>query len=842
MNNSTTTFKQRYAGKSTLVIAILIAHIVAFHTQPACGEGAGEGITQRYRKALEMNPDDTDARYLLGLSLVRERAYEEALTHLLKVYPSKSGKTDMNYNIGLAYTGAGNLQKAFQHFIKVDEINPVEARDRFHLDLALYNLGLSFQKEGKLEEALKAYQEAIRINPDQANAYCQKGQVLLQKKDYDNALNSLLTCKNKSPDRKETNQYIASIYLARGIEELNKKNNIEARVNLGKVIELNPDNENAYYYLGYLDYLEEDYKKALSSFEKVKVTNREDMKKALSSILHNVGIAMQRNEDWEGAISAFSIAASFNKGNPDSHFFLGYSYMKATQVDPAIASFKETLRLDPKHQRAAVNLAIVSEIALKNHLEAGAEFLRKGSYKDAHREFSLALDIDPNNARGKEGKDAAESELKKIERAELDKKEKEISSRLLEGGRYIKEGKFLDAVKAFEAVLAIDQTNQKARDEIGRCRSVLKEEVRNRLSSAQKAFSEGRYYDASVEYKTVLAIEPGEKAASLALSESLNRLSAQVSPLLGRAREHETAGRFPEAVAAYAAILGIQPDNKEAMEGRTKNSDRLEKAFNDALSKGREFVKTGELIKAVERLKAALDLKPDNEVVLKEFKAVAERLKKVVDSKFADADRAFKAGRYSEAASSYKTVLIIEPENKAAAAGLQNATRTRDEAIEKKMTSGLKSYKEGELHQALLLFGEVLQIDSGNAEALRMQKEARSRIDETTAPWMKAGIDAFKKGDADTSIVSFKKVLNVDPGNREAKEYLGKVDVQKARVSVGKEVEKYYLKGIELYTDGKYREAIDSWKKVLELDPKHEKSLLNIEKAKRKMEGVMDTK
>lgn len=31
-------------------------------------------------------------------------------------------------------------------------------------------------------------------------------------------------------------------------------------------------------------------------------------------------------------------------------------------------------------------------------------------------------------------------------------------------------------------------------------------------------------------------------------------------------------------------------------------------------------------------------------------------------------------------------------------------------------------------------------------------------------------------------------------------------------------------------------------RKVPELDPKHEKSILKIEKAKRKMEGIMDTK
>lgn len=116
------------------------------------------------------------------------------------------------------------------------------------------------------------------------------------------------------------------------------------------------------------------------------------------------------------------------------------------------------------------------------------------------------------------------------------------------------------------------------------------------------------------------------------------------------------------------------------------------------------------------------------------------------------------------------------------------------------------------------------------------------KLEETVSPLLKEGRLANKRGDIEAAIVSFRKVLNIEPDNREAREYIGKMDTKKTRDTVEKEIEKHYLNGVGLYIDGKYREAIDSWKKVLEIDPKNEKASLNIEKCKRKMEGVMNTK
>lgn len=809
--------------------------IACLQASPASAEEGGEGITHGYRKALEINPNDMDARYLLGVSLLREKSYKEALSHLLKVYPSRPGDAEMNYNVGLAYGGVGELQQAFQHYMKVDEINAAEARDKYRLDLVFYNLGIAYQKEGNLDEALKAYQEAVRINPEQANAYCAKGDILYQKKDYDNALENLAICREKNPERKNASRYISSIYQSRGIDHLNQKNYAEAGIELGKAVSSDPTNETAHYYIGYMEYLAGNYTKALEALDKIKNTEKDDMKKALSNMFYNIGAAMQKKEDWQGAITAFGQAIEINSADPELHFFLGYSYMKAKKSALALEAYKEALRLNPKHQGAALNLVVVSEAALMSHLDAAAKLLKKNSFKDALKEFNLALSIDPNNQKAREG-------ARKIEEDLAERARKEIAANLSKGDKFMAEGKYMEAKKSFDAVIAIYPEHIPAQEELKKIAKLAYTAKEKHMSAGENAFSGGKYYKASVEYRKALGYDPDDKGLSERLDESLKKLSEQVSPLLKEAQGHEDSRRFTEAIIAYEKVIDIQPDHKGALEGKARASETLEKTFNEALSDGRKYAKAGDLQKAAESYSIALELKPANDVALSELKAISGRLQKVLSDRLADAASALRAGRYGEAVSNYKAVLIIDRENREAAAGLQNATRLRNEALGKKMAAGIKAYKDDIYSQAAAAFSEALQIDPANAEAQKLLRDTRARMEESITPWLKAGIDAYKKGDMDAAIVSFKKVLNVDPGNREAREYLGKMDVQKTKASVAKEVEKHYLKGIELYTEGKHREAMESWKKVLELDPRHEKALLNIEKAKRKMEGVMDTK
>lgn len=168
--------------------------------------------------------------------------------------------------------------------------------------------------------------------------------------------------------------------------------------------------------------------------------------------------------------------------------------------------------------------------------------------------------------------------------------------------------------------------------------------------------------------------------------------------------------------------------------------------------------------------------------------------------------------------------------------------KLKGEILRKMLAEGIAAYKNENFTHAMEEFNEILLIDAKNIEAQRWRRETKGKIEIAIVPWLKEGIAAYNKGDKDTAIISFKKVINVEPENKDAKAYLGKIGASKIESVTAKEVDTRYLTGIRFYTDGKYEEAIDSWKKVLELAPNHENANMNIEKAKKMIEGVTKIK
>jgi len=125
-------------------------------------------------------------------------------------------------------------------------------------------------------------------------------------------------------------------------------------------------------------------------------------------------------------------------------------------------------------------------------------------------------------------------------------------------------------------------------------------------------------------------------------------------------------------------------------------------------------------------------------------------------------------------------------------------------------------------------------------------------------------VSCYNGGKWSESIVYGNKVLRLDPDHREAKDYVAgakeklreeaeklarkKVKIEEkpeqppeekeeeTRIEVDPEIiEGYYKQGITYYSQGKYQEAIIEWKKVLALDPSHEKAQKNIKKAQEKL-------
>ncbi len=122
---------------------------------------------------------------------------------------------------------------------------------------------------------------------------------------------------------------------------------------------------------------------------------------------YNLGVGYSQKGQLDAAIASFKEAIRLKRGYVNAHYNLGIAYQKKSQYDAAIASWKETIRLKPDYASAHNNLGGVYTIKgqydlaiaslkkairlkpgrMKAHVILGIAYARKGDRKAALVEY-----------------------------------------------------------------------------------------------------------------------------------------------------------------------------------------------------------------------------------------------------------------------------------------------------------------------------------------------------------------------------------------------------------------------------------------------------------------------
>jgi len=135
------------------------------------------------RHTLQVTKDNSAVHCSLGLKLLDEGRYNEALAEFSETLKINSGIlggekfAEAHVGMGLALLSLGRAQEAAKSFRYAIELAPRVART--HVDL-----GIALDKLGDWRESLQAFEEAVRLEPDEpfthsnlAIAYLKRGQV-----------------------------------------------------------------------------------------------------------------------------------------------------------------------------------------------------------------------------------------------------------------------------------------------------------------------------------------------------------------------------------------------------------------------------------------------------------------------------------------------------------------------------------------------------------------------------------------------------------------------------------------------------------------------------------------
>ncbi len=287
-------------------------------------------------------------------------------------------------------------------------------------------------------------------------------------------------------------------------------------------------------------------------------------------------------------------------------------------------------------------LAIQNRIrfeTIKSFIVKGKTLFQQKEFRGARLAFSQALNLDPKNREAKDYLRDVEEELNKLR--EYEQRRVQAESFYQAGLQSVSENDFVQALDDFESALALIDNYRDARQRISDIARLRKEyeerEKTRRLQTIDRefqrgviSFTEGRYREAISAFDRTLTLDPGNSQAKEFLRrakdaerEMAEEVVDEFSPYYDIVNSLVVSGKalfqrkkYQESREKWAQILNLFPKNAIAIEYILKcdvnlNPERYRTFADRIISQAKEDIASRSFKSAVRKLELIKSIQPD---------------------------------------------------------------------------------------------------------------------------------------------------------------------------------------------------------------------------------------
>ncbi|AFM14547.1 tetratricopeptide repeat protein [Turneriella parva] len=324
--------------------------------------GAAEA---QFRKALEKDPENADARYFLGRALEAQGKNEAAIAEYRRLLAQDPTHAKGNYYLGRLLYQAQKYAEAERHFAASVKSDGAFAPAR-------YSQGLAQEKQGKTSEALASYQGASAADPKLTQAEFNRAIIFKKKGQYDEALAALAKSGNGS-----------DVDYQRGEILLKQKKYAESKEAFQRVLKEKPQHYEAAFNLALSYHKLGDPAGADQVLSKV---IRDD---SPADLHYTYGKLLEDSGELAGAEKQYRASVQKNPGYFKGWLNLGRVAAKAQKYDQAEMAYRKAQALEADSLEANLNLANVL-YKQKKHQNA-IEYFEAARLKSNSKEVALPL-------------------------------------------------------------------------------------------------------------------------------------------------------------------------------------------------------------------------------------------------------------------------------------------------------------------------------------------------------------------------------------------------------------------------------------------------------------------
>jgi tetratricopeptide (TPR) repeat protein len=699
----------------------------------------------------------------------------------------------------------------------------------------------------ELDELLQAKAKEELIAQQSGEKYDQlisEAQALREKKEYDKAIDRFYSALDVKPD--ET-------YPLDQIDEINillKEKQI--RQEYDKLIEMADNflNQNS------VQAAEEKYKEALELFPDEQYPK--DQLEKIQSKLKEAEERQKLKDQYDAAIAA-----------ADKHFDAEEweqardRYQEAIDIESA-ATYPKA-RLDIVNENLAeIDAARMKKVKYDSLVAIGDEALNNSQFDDAILKYDEALSIlDEQYAKDQKAK--AQEELDKLKNEEA--KQAKIEELLASAQTKIEAENFDGAIEDFDAILALDETNQQSIE--GKANALKKKEELENLAERQENFNQlvseadaffeaEDYAAAKSKYEEANQVienddhvvaridEVGEKLNALASAEEKQ---AQIDGLMAEAKSFEDAASWSEALTKYEEVLSIEEEYVAAQEGKTrvenkisenKAQEELELAYQNQITKADNLLENSEYANAKQAYEEALQIKQSDEYALSKI----DEINKVMEEKAEEiamleayqqaiktGDEAMENNSFDNAIEAYQSALSIKKGDEDATSKLEKANNLKAQIEEfnalKEEGREFVSNEDWENAQEKFIQAKAINEDEEVQQQLEFIQEQLNQLasaEEKEEQYKELIAKAEEKENADDlagAIETYKSALKIKENDAFAQSKIDELNDKLSALSQNNENEEAFASAMEkaqvAFESEDYAAAIEAYDDALEI-------------------------
>lgn len=714
-----------------------------------------------FEKYLEYRPKDVDVLFKKGVQLYRIKSYDSCAKTMKTVVEIDREHQRAWVYLGAAYTKMERTEDAIKAFREALKIDPNDKA-------SWVNLGIIHKKRGEYLEALKSFEEAIKIEPNDKRCWYLKASVLYSLGRYDEGLNSV----NKALELDE--EYEEALFLKRDI--LKNINRPEEMVRASQqLLELGYEDTEILLDLAKAYYTLKDYENAW----KITLRILQKMPNHIPTLQLQKEI-MKRQKKWDEVIAICENILNIEPGNIEVIMDEVHAYRAMGKLESALnllrkASEMERKNIDIWRERkdVAKELNKPQEVIIAANEILSMEEDYK-SYKDLARAYYTISRYD---------------EAKKIMEKGLKIKEDAEGWNLL-GMIYYKLRDFENARRAFERACEMNPEVKKYWNNLGWTAEKLEnyEKAIEYFDKALKLEPE----DMRIWYQRGLCLKKlGRKEEALiSFQEALKINPTFTKALFEKSDILISLGNLNEALSTLNILLDNEPANHKALYKRAWIRMQ-KKEFEAALRDIENALKYEKKEEYLELKKEICKSMRDTQCVINVSKEILSINKKNVGAWRDLAQSYLEIGKIDSAIAKYKEALEILPENKVLLYELKNVLMSNNRFadvidVAKKILSidpsdfrniidlsraliNLKRFEEAKEYlsralklnrnrEVLELLGDVYFNIGKYENALENYKEA-ARLEDSEDLYYKLALTSYRMGKVDEALKYLERIL-----------------------------------------------------------------------------------